>query len=119
MKHPWILPALLLVAACGKNLDTPEGAMEASIDLTNEMTDVLKSIKDKKSAEAAKPKLEALGKRGDEIEKALSKQQPDEAVAMKYAPKMQAAIEKMSKEIMRIMQDPEMQQILGDVDFGN
>jgi hypothetical protein len=119
MKHPWILPVLFLVAGCGANLDTPEGAMEASIDMLNEMTDILKSVKDKKSAEAAKPKLEALGKRGDEIEKALSKHKPDEAVAQKYAPKMMAAMEKFSTEVQRIMQDPEMQQILGDVDFGN
>jgi len=62
MKHSWILPLLLLAAACGSGkIDSHEDGVEAMTDAVDEMVEVLGTVKDKRSAEAAKPKLEALG----------------------------------------------------------
>ncbi len=120
MKYACILPLLLLAAACGGGLDSHEGALEAQIEVMNDMADTLKTIKDKKSAEAAKPKLLALKKRGDEIEKAMQKLkgEPDP----KAIEKMQADFAKAMKNFVEAMQglpaDPEVQKVMRDLDLG-
>jgi hypothetical protein len=117
MKQSWILPVLLVVAGCGDDLGSADGVVKAHIDVLNDMTDVLKTVKDKGSAEAAKSKLEALGKRADEIEKAMSKTQPDEKIAKKYAADVDKAQQQFSTEMMRIMTDPQLAQVFGDLDL--
>jgi hypothetical protein len=117
MKHPWILPVLLLVAGCGDDLSSADGVAKAQIDVLNEMTAVFKTVKDKGSAEAAKSKLEALGKRAEEIEKAMSKVEPDEKVTMKYAAETDKALQAFGAEMMRIMADPQVAQVFGDLDL--
>jgi hypothetical protein len=119
MKHPWILPVLLLVAGCGDDLDTPEGAVKAQVGVMNDMADVFKTIKDKKSAEAAKPKLEALAKRAKEIESAMSKmeKEPSPADQQKMMADMMQATTNLMAAMQGIPQDPEIHQILDGIDM--
>jgi hypothetical protein len=119
MKHLLILP-LLLAAACGGGLDTHEGVMEAHIDVVNDMADVLKTIKDKSSAEAAKPKLEKLAQRGKEIETAMSKieGEPDEKLMEKMSGDLSKAMSNLTSAMMGLPDDPEVRRIIGDIDLG-
>ncbi len=72
---PFLIP-VLLAAACGgepdveapvSELATHEGVTEAHIDAMEEMADILDGIRDRKSAEAARPRMEEIAKRVKEI----------------------------------------------------
>lgn len=67
---------IVLAAACGgepdvevpvSELATHEGVTEAHIDAMEEMADILDGIRDRKGAEAARPRMEEIGKRVREI----------------------------------------------------
>ena len=116
MKYLLLLP-VLLVAACGDDLSTHEGAINAQIGVLNEMTSVLKGVKDAKSAEAAKPKLEKLSKRMNEIQDAMSKLkgEPDDALVQKKGQEMTTAMSNMMAAMMAL--PPEAHQVLGSLDM--
>lgn len=120
MKHLRFLP-IFLVAACGGGISSHEDAAEAQIDVMNDMTAALKSIKDKKSAEAAKSKLEALAKRQKEIqaEAAKLKGPPDPVAMQKYSSKMMEATMKLAEAMQGVPADPEVQQVLNGIDMGH
>jgi len=63
-----LLPLVLaLFAGCGKGISSYGDAADQGVEALNEYAKILASVKDKGSAEAAKPKLEALAKRMEEI----------------------------------------------------
>ncbi len=115
-RHSLLLPALLLFAGCPGGIDTPEEAIHESVSIMEDMADVLEGVKDKKTAEAAKGKLQSLKKRMDEVEKAMSgmktPEEPDEATIKKLAEPMMKAQERLGKEMMRIAMNPELAQVL-------
>jgi hypothetical protein len=118
MKHLLILP-VLLIAACGGGLDTHEGVMDATIDGMNEIADVIKTVKDKKSAEAAKPKLEKLAARMKEVEAAASKLkgEPPPEVAQKMMGEMMQATSNMMAAMAGLPDDPEVHKIIDSIDI--
>ncbi|HEX5136546.1 MAG TPA: hypothetical protein VFY93_06220 [Planctomycetota bacterium] len=88
MRTRWLLP--LLTAACGGpdpvsksglDLTTLDGVTDAHIRTMDEMADVVDGIEDMKTAEAARPRMEEIGKRFREInaaEESLPPPTPDE-----------------------------------------
>ncbi|HEX5136674.1 MAG TPA: hypothetical protein VFY93_06865 [Planctomycetota bacterium] len=116
MKHLLVLP-LLLVAACGGGLDTHEGVIDAQIEAMNDITGVLKGVKDAKDAEAAKPKLEKLSKRLKEIQDAGEKLkgEPDPSLMEKKGQAFSTAMSNMMSAAMAL--PPEAHQILDSIDL--
>jgi len=113
-----LMLSLLPLAGCGTS-DPYEQVTEDSLACMEEMVDVLATVKDKASAEAAKPKLEAVGERMKEIEKRMEELgKPDkakqEALEKKYKERMTEIAGKMMQESMRVMMNPELGQIIGD-----
>jgi hypothetical protein len=91
-----ILP-LALAAACGGGVGSHEDAADATLDAMKEYASILESVKDKGSAEAARPKIEALSKRLDELVKRVEKLgEPKGDDARKAEEKMRAGIEGIS-----------------------
>jgi uncharacterized lipoprotein YehR (DUF1307 family) len=87
------LGLVFAVSGCG---DSHESLTKDAIKLTNEMADVLESIKDKDSAEKAKPKLEKLAEKFKDLKKRMDKiGKPDkakeEALEKKYKSDAEAA----------------------------
>ena len=69
------LALVFTVSGCG---DSPESITKDMIKAMNEMADVLESIKDKDSAEKAKPKLEALSKKMKDLKERADKLKVDD-----------------------------------------
>jgi hypothetical protein len=113
MKHSWILPVLLVAACGGGKIDSQEEAMTAVEDVINDMAEVLGTVKDKSTAEAARPKLEKLGQRMKEIQEQTEKlPDPDPATQSKYMERMGKAMGKLMEAQMKLPQDPEVHEIL-------
>lgn len=113
-----LLPALLL-AACGSR---HEQAVAEYIDVLEDMNDVLDGVKDKKSAQAARPKLETLGKRMRALEEKMKQlPEPTEADvkrAEKRAGEMDKQMERLMANARRIEMNPELSDALeplGDI----
>lgn len=119
MKHLAVL-LLALVAACGDGESDGTGISVGSHDEAADLTvkamkqfeGILDSVKDKASADAAKPKLEALAKRLDGIEAAVEKLGPPaEGQDTKCEEKMRAGFESLSPRVLdylgRILAAPE------------
>ena len=108
------------LVACGcDSKPTHESVTKERIDKVQELADVLKTIKDEASFEAAKPKLEKLKKEVDELKKktdALGKPPPE--VVKKLEEKYQKDLEKAQGELlaqmMRIGADPKIAPRLKD-----
>jgi len=66
MSYRLLFPVIALLAACGSDLDALEASLEATLKELREAAAVLGTIKDKASAETARPKIEELVKRHDE-----------------------------------------------------
>ena len=88
------LALLFSVSGCGDSL---ESVMKDTIKLMNEKAEILESIKDKDSAEKAKPKLEALNKKKKDIEERAKKQTEKLTKDKKPEEAMKAALEAVSK----------------------
>ena len=116
--HAWLL-SLLLVAACGDKISSHEDALEAQLDVIHDTTAVLKTIKDKASAEAAKPKLDALEKRMKDIEEQMKKLEgtPDPKLQQKAMTEMAKAMQELMAAMAAVPDDPEIQKIVGDMDM--
>ncbi len=117
-----LLPALLLFAGCPGSIDTHEEAIEETVSIMNDMCDILEKIESKKDAEAAKGDLEKLKKRMDEVEKAMEKlEAPEEATPeamMKLQEPMAKVMQRLQKQGMRIMSNPEIAAVLDSVMSG-
>jgi archaellum component FlaC len=116
-----ILPAFacafaLAAAGCGGGkIDSHDEAFDALMDNIGERTEIIKTVKDKRSAEAAKPKLEALNKRMKDIESQAEKlgDPPADAQA-KYMQRMMEATGKLMQAMQGLPDDPEVQRIIMD-----
>ena len=113
-----LMLSLALLVGCGSS-DSPEQAMEESVTCMEEMAAILATVKDSASAEAAKPKIEAIGKRMTESQKVIQKLGESDALKSatlmaKYAKRMQEATIKMAAENQRVMMNSELSKLLGE-----
>ncbi len=119
MRSRWILPVALVAAGCGGNIDSHEQGIKAAEGLVDEMVVILKTVKDKKSAEAAKPKLEAIKKRMDDVHAQMDELGPMDAKLKAMATEsMTASMEKLVIVVEGFPPDPEIRKALGDIDMG-
>jgi len=94
--------------------DAQEALADKAIATFKEYAGVLESVKDKASAEAAKPKLEAINKKIKEIEAEGKKLgEPNEAIKKKLEESMGPAVGAVLKEMGRISENKELTEILG------
>ena len=113
-----VLITCALLAGCGG--DSHEAVMDDMIAQMNKVTAVLKTVKDEASAEAAKPKLEAIGKDMKKLKERADKlgdpaKEKEEALKTKYEEKMKEAMTGLMQEMMRIGMNPKLGEKLGDV----
>jgi hypothetical protein len=108
----WGAGLALLVVACSKGANTPDGIMQDMLGMMNDMTATLATIKDEASAKAAVPKLEELAKKGEELKKRADElktkvsKDEEEALKKKYEPQIKEATEKLMKETFRVATVP-------------
>jgi hypothetical protein len=114
-----MLLSLTLMIGCGPS-DPHERVIEDAIDCWEKTIEILVTVTDKASAEAAKPKLEAIEKRI----RTLAKQEdevgkPDEAkrkaLAGKYEERVQGVLMKTVKEMTRVRRIPGCSAVLDRV----
>ena len=118
-----LICALLVAAFCLAGCDskpTHESVTQEGIDKTEEMVEVLKSIKDEASAKAARPKMEQIKKDMEELKKkanALGEPPADVKAKLqeKHKPEMEKLFGEMMKEVMRIGLDPKIAPHVRDV----
>jgi hypothetical protein len=95
-----------------------EAAVSDMADKQKELVKILKGIKDKDSAVAAKPKLQAVAKDMGDLMKKMSDKKLDEAEMKKISEKYKADMEQTQKdlmtEMMRIAQIPGAQEPVGE-----
>ena len=94
----------LALGGCG----SPENK---AIDLTNEMADVLSTIKDKEAARAAFEQLEEMY---EETRSLKGEIEMEEASREKMEELIEAG-KRVQKEWQRIMDDPELREVLQDL----
>ena len=109
----WLV--LLVVAGCGGVVGTHEEAVDATLKAMKEVAEILGTVKDKASAEAAKPRLEAVAKRMGEIVEAVEELgEPKDVAALEE--RMRKGLEPVSAAIEgyleRIQGVPGMEAIL-------
>jgi hypothetical protein len=120
MKRLLALASVLMFVLCTGCGDTHESLAADSVSTTKEMVSVLDGVKDEVSAKSAKPKLESLMQKLTDIQTRQGKLAvPTEAevTAMdsKYSKEMEATQEKFMGQMMRIMSDPKLAAVLGDL----
>jgi septation ring formation regulator EzrA len=106
----------------------PEKAMSNVIDCMDDMTDVLKTIKNSETATKAMPKLQKLGRKMQEaavdMANSFSKGSPQEMqkIFAKYQKPMEEANQRFSKELMRVNcipgMDKELQRLFASMNSG-
>ena len=114
-----VLVAALCLAGCDSK-PTHESVTQEGIDKTEEMVELLKSIKDEASAKAARPKMEQIKKDMEAIKKKADAlgEPPAEVkkkLAEKHKPQMEKLASEMMKEMMRIGFDPKIAPHVRDV----
>lgn len=114
------LSAFLIVAVLGCDSEpTRESVMEDSIAKLKELASVLESVKDESSAQAAKPKLQAIDADMKEIKAKAEKMskpsaEEDKRLEEKYRPQVMEVAERLTKEMVRVGLDPKLGPILKD-----
>jgi len=112
-----VLLSLTPLSGC-ESSDPRRSVIEDEIGCMEEIVGVLTTVADKSSAEAARPKLEALGARMKAIEKRKSEivapGKTGQEVLKKLDERLEAVITKMMKESMRILMNPELNAVLKD-----
>jgi hypothetical protein len=115
------LALVFAVSGCG---DSPDSVIKDQIKLMNDMADVLEGIKDKDSAEKAKPKLEALAKKAKDIEERAKKLKLDdmpkekqEALKKKYEDDIKKAAGRFGAAMMKAMTNPDAAGALKGIDL--
>ncbi|MGH7162944.1 MAG: hypothetical protein ACREID_05625 [Planctomycetota bacterium] len=119
MKYGWVFVTALVVG-CGGGIGSFEDAIEAQIDATEDLNQALGGIKDKRSAEAARPRIEAFGKRMEEIQDRMSKLEPpkdppDEARMAELQQELTEVGKKVAANMERISADPEALEALNAI----
>ncbi|MFW5839501.1 MAG: hypothetical protein ACOCZE_02875 [Planctomycetota bacterium] len=107
---------VLTVGGCSKD---HEDVVEEQIELMNKTADVLATIKDKESAQAAKDDLEELGEKMKELKAEMDEmdepsEEEEKALKEKYGKEMEKAGGRLIEQVMRIAMNPELQKALGD-----
>jgi hypothetical protein len=109
-------------AALARAGDNAESIVQDIFQIYKEMKPLLASIKDQRTAEAARPKLLALGERGATLkEKAVALLKDPEQkkrlleLEKKYQQQGEAIIADLSREIKRISKLPGILNVLGDM----
>ncbi len=102
--------------------ETPDQFMKEAIKLMGEFADAFEKIKDKDSAEKAKPKLVDLTKRfkkldvrGRKILTALPKED-QEALEKKYKPEIAKVSKRLLGAMSKALEDPEARKVLADIE---
>jgi Sec-independent protein translocase protein TatA len=119
------IPALALVALLAfvvggcESKPTHESVMKDMVGKMKEFVSTLEGVKDEASAEAAKPKLQALNKEMKELQtkaSQLPKASPEEEKRLrdKYEPELKELMPKMMAAGMKIAMDPKLSAILKD-----
>ena len=115
------LTALFLVAGCD-SAPTHDSLMKDSLSTMEEMVAVMKTVKDEASANAAKPKLQALAEKmkkmkeqADKMEKPSAEKEA--ALKKEYEPRLQKVMGEMLGETMRIGMDPKLQTAVKDMNM--
>ncbi len=120
----WSLSLFLLplaVSACGQS--SHESLTDEMVTSTEEIADVLETVTDKASAEAAKPRLEAIAKKmKDTLERRKALGEPDaaeqQAIAEKVKSRLDASQARMMQAMMRLQSQPDALQVLRDTITG-
>ncbi len=113
--------ALSLVVVLGGCKRTADETADEMIESMEELTEVVGTIKDKASAEEAKPKIEKLKEKMDELEEEANKlkeEMSDEEKKKfeeKYKEKGLEAVGKLLKEMMRVSLIPGVKEALDGV----
>jgi len=115
-----LMVSALIVGACGA--DTRESLATEQEKVMNEFVTALDGITDADSARAAKPKLQAIVARMDDINTRESKLPPPteaetKALMEKHGKDLEATMTKLQGAMMRIMFNPGIQAELKDIDF--
>lgn len=111
-----MVSGLMVLTGCKSKEDK---LMEESMDTMEELASVMETIKDADSAKAAKPKLEKLFKRLEELGnegKALNlSKEEQEALEKKHKERMEKVSKEFLKQMLRVMMNPKVAGELGDV----
>ena len=106
----------VLFASCGA--DSKEKVTEDALSAMEEMVTILEGVKDKATAETAKPKLEALAKKVEGLkdrQKALNISDDDMKKEMeKHKERMGKLMGKMMATMMKIGTNKEINEVLGE-----
>lgn len=116
LSFPAFVLALLTLTACPGG-DTHEKAAAESLTVMQDFTEVLAGVTDEASARAAKPELEKISKRMNEIQERMTKLGEPTAEQQQELEKMKGFEETMKKfmaEAMRVGMDPALGPILED-----
>jgi hypothetical protein len=118
------LPALfavvgLLLCSCGGKVDSYEEAMDAHLQIMDDMVSVLEGVTDQASAKAAQEDLAAIGQRARDLaDQTKGLPQPDEAERKRMMDKGEARAQElqqqMMKQMMKLAQYPELQKAVSD-----
>ena len=111
MKHAGmatLVAGLLILAACNGGSPTYESVTEDMISMMEEQADILATITDEASFEAAKPKLDALKEKADTLKAATEKlgdpsKDVEEQLKKKYEPRLKEVSQKLMKESTIVM----------------
>jgi hypothetical protein len=127
MKHVVVL-ALVLIVGCGNGgtsggssggaaaIKTHEQGADEAVKAFKEYGDVLGGVTDKASAESAKPRVEALAKRFEAIAAGVEKlglPREGQTTAGKMAAALEVLSPKTTEYVMRVIENPEIAQVLG------
>lgn len=84
---------LALAAGCDGGVGSHDAAADETLKAMREFATILEGVKDQGSADAAKPKIDALGKRLDELTKDVKKLgEPSEEESKKVSEKVRKGI---------------------------
>ena len=115
-----VFASLSFLPACGGGAASHESVAKESTQVMNNFVTTLESISDKKSAEAARPKLEAIEKSMEELKKkaeALGKASPEVEAKLTEQGKAQMGeiMRRMMAWSMKMAEHPEAMEPIKDV----
>lgn len=112
--------AMAFCAGCGG--DSREDLAGESVDVMKELVTTLDGVKDEASAKSAKPKLEELVKKMNDLNERQEKlgmptESEMEGIEKKYGKEMEELQQKFTGNVLRIAFDPQIQSVLNDIDL--
>jgi hypothetical protein len=119
----WLAAVVLIPAPLARaGGSSPEAALKGTVQVFREARTLLGAVKDRKTAEAARPKLLALGKRLDRLREKDPGEPKDpeakrrlEALAKKYRLQLKGILNGLTAEVGRIGLVPDAAAVLRDV----